>query len=211
MSRPMGLCTPGRCPGMMQRQRILTLAFLFPNADDAFLNRLVAKMSKHKVCHVEIVFEDDLAFSIFAGTNVFFRPRSFSNPDYHLISISIPNAEYQSIYNFCKSAATHDIGFSDYGMYTSYLQPRGCPFLNTGDSVAMGRTFCSKIVTEALQFAGNAEVEHLIPCTTTPSCLFSAFEDSQRKVLNSVPYKREQLRQTGVCVQGLKQITGTTQ
>lgn len=195
----MGLCTLGSCVGaVQQRQRILTLAFLMPNPTHDFLNRLVAMMSKNKVCHVEIVFEDNMAFSIFAETNVFFRQRSFSNPDYHLISISIPNAEYQSIYNFCQSTASHDIGFSDYGMYTSYLQPKGCPFLYTGDSVATGSTFCSKIVTEALQFAGNVEVEHLIPCTTTPSCLFSAFEESQRKVLNSVPYKREQLRQEGV-------------
>jgi hypothetical protein len=180
------------------KQRILTLAFLYPNATDAALNRLVARMSKHKVCHVEIVFEDDMAFSIFAGSSVFFRQRSFSNPDYHLISISVSNAEYQCIYNFCKSAAAHDIKFSDYGMYASYLQPKGCPFLNTGESVRIGSTFCSKIVTEALHFADIQEAEHLIPCTTTPSCLFSAFQDSQRKVLSSVPYKREQLRQDGV-------------
>ena len=79
--------------------------------------------------------------------------------------------------------------------YASYFQPKRCPFLNTANSVQKGSTFCSKIVAEALQFAGNCEVEDLIPCTTTPSCLFAAFQDSQRKVLSSVPYKREQLRQ----------------
>ena len=152
-------------------------------------------MSKHRVCHVELVFEDDTAFSIFAGGSVFFRQRSFSNPDYHLISVSVPNSEYQSVYSYCQSAAEHEIAFTNYGMYASYLQPKGCPFLNTGGSVEAGHTFCSKIVTEALQFAGNPEAEHLIPCTTTPSCLFAAFQDSQRKVLSSVPYKREQLRQ----------------
>jgi hypothetical protein len=150
------------------KERILTLAFLFPNATDAALNRLVARMSKHKVCHVEVVFEDDMAFSIFAGSSVFFRQRSFSNPDYHLISISVSNAEYQSIYNYCKSAAGHNIKFSDYGMYASYLQPKGCPFLNTGESVRIGSTFCSKIVTEALRDLARwlyrqlqAEYDHL--------------------------------------------------
>ena len=184
-------------PVSLPRERILTLAFLSPNKTDAALNIMVAKMSKHGVCHVEIVFEDDMAFSIFAGGSVFFRQRSFSNPDYHLISISISNAEYQSIYNYCKSASKHDIKFSEYGMYASYLQPKGCPFLNTRESLQIGSTFCSKIVTEALHFADVREAEHLIPCTTTPSCLFAAFKDSQRKVLSSVPYKREQLKQEG--------------
>jgi hypothetical protein len=186
---------PARPASIPARHRILTLAFLFPSKTDDFLNRLVARMSRHGVCHVEIVFEDDMAFSIYAGSNVYFRPRSFSNPDYQLISIAVPNSEYESVYSYCQSMATHEIGFTDYGMYASYLQPRGCPFLNTRESVQAGRTFCSKIVAEALQFSGNCEVEHLIPCTTTPSCLFAAFQDSQRKLLNSVPYKREQFRQ----------------
>jgi hypothetical protein len=177
------------------RQRILTLAFLCPTEKDDFLNRLVARMSKRKVCHVELVFEDSMAFSIFAGSDVYFRQRSFSNPDYHLISIAVPDAEYQGIYGFCRSAVAHGIRFSDYGMFASYLQPRGCPFLNTSESTVSGHTFCSKIVTEALQFGGNSEADHLIPCTATPSCLYEAFEASPRRVLNSVPYKREQLRQ----------------
>jgi hypothetical protein len=190
----MGLIASKTAPSS-SRQCILTLAFLFPTDEDAFLNRLVAKMSKHKVCHVELVFEDDMAFSIFAGGDVFFRQRSFSNPDYHIISITVPSSEYHAAYSYCKSAVEHEISFSNYGMYASYMQPKGCPFLNTGTSVHIGSTFCSKIVTEALQFAGNCETEHLIPCTTTPSCLFAAFQDSQRKVLSSVSYKREQLRQ----------------
>jgi hypothetical protein len=200
MSRCMGNnCTAMNLLGKPPlRQRIITLAFLFPTDSDAFLNRLVARMSKHKVCHVELVFEDDMAFSIFAGGNVFFRQRSFSNPDYHIISILVPPSEYNAVYSFCQSAVQHEIAFTDYGMYVSYLQPKGCPFLNTDGSVQTGRTFCSKIVTEALQFAGNSETEHLIPCTTTPSCLYAAFHGSERKVLSSVPYKREQLRQGAV-------------
>ncbi len=113
----------GRAPP--PRQCILTLAFLFPTEKDAFLNRLVARMSKHKVCHVELVFEDDLAFSIFADGCVFFRQRSFSNPDYYIISITVPSSEYHAAYSYCKSAAEHEISFSNYGMYASYMQPKG--------------------------------------------------------------------------------------
>lgn len=63
--------------------------------------------------------------------------------------------------------------------------------------LSVGYTFCSKIVTEALKFGGLHEVEHLTPCTTTPSCLYEAVRDSQRKLLCSVPYKRDQLCRMG--------------
>lgn len=181
------------------RQRILILAFLFPNGSNTLsLNKLVAGISKFKTCHVELVFEDDMAFSIFAGTTLFFKQRSFSNPDYSLISLSIPSAEYSALYGFCQSAVAHNLGFTDFGMVMSVLQPTHCPVLNTAPSVQIGYTFCSKIITEALQFAGTAEVEHLIPCTTTPSCLYGAFVESPRKILSTVSYKQQQLRQVGV-------------
>lgn len=181
------------------RHRILTIAFLFPDSrNNPLLNTLVARVSKHKTCHVELVFEDDMAFSIFAGSNIFFKQRTFNNPDYTLIPLSIPNAEYVTLYNFCQSVATHDVGFTDLGMIFSYIQPQNCPFINTAPSTQLGYTFCSKIVTEALQFAGNPEVEHLIPCTATPSCLYGAFKDSPRQIVSSVSSRREKLRQVGV-------------
>lgn len=181
------------------RQRILTMAFLFPNeSDNSPLNKLVARISKFKTCHVELVFEDDMAFSIFAGTPLYFKQRSFSNPDYSLISTSVPHAEYAALYNFCQSSVSHNLGFTDVGMVLSVLQPTHCPVFYTAPSVEIGYTFCSKIIAEALQFAGTPEVEHLIPCTTTPSCLYGAFVESPRKILSSVGYKRQQLRQVGV-------------
>jgi hypothetical protein len=181
------------------RQRVLIMAFLFPGANDGSqLNKLVARISKFKTCHVEMVFEDDMAFSIFAGSSVFFKQRTFSNPDYLLVSLSISPAEYTALYGFCQSAVTHNLGFTDVGMVLSVLQPTNCPVFNTAPSVQVGYTFCSKIISEALQFAGTPEVEHLIPCTTTPSCLYEAFVDSPRKILSSVGYRREQLRHVGV-------------
>ena len=90
------------------------------------------------------------------------------------------------------------IGFTDTGMLAAYFQPRGCPCINTSSSITAGNTFCSKIVTEVLQFAEVEEVKTLSPCTTTPSCLYEAVRDSPRKLLCSVPYKCEQLRHSGV-------------
>ena len=175
--------------------RILTVAFLFPERKGLSLNRVVAELSWHKTCHVELVFEDNFAFSIFAGSKLFFKPRSFSNPEYTLISLTVSHAEYVAVYNFCKSAMTHDIGFTDVGMVAAYVQP--CPMVLTAPSLETGYTFCSKVVTEALQMGPVQEVEHLSPCTTTPSFLYGALLESKRKIHHSVTYKCEQLKQVG--------------
>ena len=184
---------------MCPPQRVLTLAFLRPGPDETdSVNWLVGKVSKHGISHVELVFEDGMAFSIFAGENLYFKHRTFSNPDYELVSISVSHVEYMSAYNFCQQAVGHNLGFTDVGMVACYFQPRGCPCINTGASVYVGYTFCSKIVTEALDFACIPEVDGLTPCATTPSCLYDAIYVSERKVLSSVPYKRDQLQQVGV-------------
>lgn len=183
---------------MRPYQRMLTLAFVRPGQDDPLLNRIVARASKHGICHTELVFEDNMSFSIFAGQCVFFKPRTLSNPNYELITLTMSHAEYNNAYAFCKQAASSDIRFTNAGMLAAYFQPRGCPCINTAHSRDVGSTFCSKVVTEALQFAGVAEVEGLSPCVTTPSCLYDAVKDSPRNILCSVPFKCEQLRHSGV-------------
>ena len=186
------------CLGYCRRQdsSILTAAFLFPEADDNDLfNLFVAKISRNGCCHVELVFEDDMAFSIFSKSNLFFRRRSFANPEYRLVSLNVSSDQYSKAYNFCTDAVKHDIAFNEIGIYTAYMQP--CPMFYTGSSRDEGITFCSKIVTEALQAAGINEVDDLTPCTTTPSTLYTALNYSERKIGHSLSYKREQLRTSG--------------
>ena len=181
------------CP--KPQTRILMVAFLFPGPGDDPFNRFVARVSRNKCCHVELVFEDQMAFSIFKGSNLFFRPRSFSNPEYQLVSLYVTPSEYAAVYAFCKQAHSSDVAFTDAGMVAAYMQP--CPVFNTRPSFELGYTFCSKIVTEALQMGGVAEVEHLVPCMTTPSTLYSALKDSRRIVHHTVPYKCQQLMEVG--------------
>jgi len=183
---------------MAHIKRTLKLAFLSPNEQDPAFNKLVARISKHPMCHVELVFEDGMAFSIFKGSKLFFKQRSFSNPDYQLVSLSVSNAEYQGAHAFCKQATDQGLEFTDWGMLGSYFQIQTCPFLCSSPSSSTGSTFCSKIVTEALQFAGVGEVQNLHPCTTTPSILFEAVKDSDRVMTDSVPFKQQQLFMVGV-------------
>ena len=183
------------CPAPKPQTRILVVAFLFPGPDDDGFNQFVAKISRNKCCHVELVFEDQMAFSIFKGSNLFFRPRSFSNPEYQLISLYVSPSEYAAVYSFCQQAHSSEVGFTDMGMVAAYAQP--CPIFNTRPSFELGYTFCSKIVTEALQMGGVEEAEHLVPCMTTPSTLFSALKDSRRVVSHPVPYKCQQQKESG--------------
>jgi hypothetical protein len=178
------------------QSRILTVAFLFPGPDEEdWVNRMVARLSRVKCCHVELVLEDQMAFSIFKGEKLFFKPRTFANPDYQLLSLFVSQAEYSAVYSFCQQAHGSEVGFTDVGMVAAYAQP--CPMVNTRPSLELGYTFCSKIVTEALQAGGVAEVEHLCPCTTTPSTLYSALRESPRLVGHTVPFKCKRMCEVG--------------
>jgi hypothetical protein len=55
------------------------------------------------------------------------------------------------------------------------------------------KTFCSKVICEALQYAGIEEVQGLVPSCTTPSRLYHVFMFSKKRICASVPYKRNMM------------------
>jgi len=180
------------------RKRTIKLAFLYPGPDDPFINRLVASVSKNPVCHVELVFEDDMSLSIFKGSSLFFKKRTFSNPEYKLVAINISETQYITAYEFCKSCIQENIEFTDMGMIGACLQPKNCAICCYQPSSVTRTTFCSKIITEALQFAGVREVSHLNPCTTTPSMLLDAVSASDDCVCDTSQYRRQLLYNSDV-------------
>jgi hypothetical protein len=176
------------------QQRILTLAFLRPSPDDHWVNRLAARASKHPICHAELYFESlQQSFSIMWGETANFRTRNLSNPNYTLVSLSVSSKEYDACLEFCRSTSTLNLTFDDRGMWTSWLSPVvGCSVCDA-TSQQKGHTFCSKIITEALQFGGLREVEALRPSAVTPSRLYECVRHSGRVACNSVPFKRQAL------------------
>ena len=168
---------------MAQTQRTLTLAFLRPPPDDSFMNRLTARASKHGICHAELVFDGCVAFSIYHDQTPFLRQRTLSNPGYELVSLSVSNAEYKAAHSFCQSVVAEQYAFDNRGLYLSTLHPGGCL---EKSSARLGKTFCSKIITEALQFADVPEVAALSPSATTPSRLYDVVKDSGRRVCHTV-------------------------
>lgn len=178
---------------MAGSQRILTLAFLVPVPDDHWANRLSAMASKHPFCHVELYFESlQQSFSIVWGETAGFRGKSLSNPNYTLVSLCVAPKEYDTTLEFCRSAACQGLVFDERGMWMSWSSPLCCCVAGP-TSQQRGATFCSKIITEALQFGGLREVEGLDPCSMTPSRLFDCIRGSTRTACNSVPFKRQAL------------------
>ena len=182
--------------------RTLSFAFNVPTSDDPALNRLTAWISRHPVCHVELFFETvNQCFSIMMGEPAGLRTRNLSNPNYKILSITVSQSEYDTCLSFCQSASTWGLAFDDHAMFRSIYAPGCCE----PSSQAAGKTFCSKIVTEALQYANIPEFEHLNPALTTPSRLYQAVSCSPRLVCSSVPFKRELLARSGVNSMYVKQ------
>lgn len=175
-------------------QRVLTLAFLKPSPDDHWINLLSARASSHPFCHVELYFESlQQSFSIMWGETAGFRARNLSNPNYTLISLMVSSKEYDACLAFCLSAAKHELGFDSRGMWGSWFSTgTGCSACDA-TSEQVGATFCSKIITEALQFGEVREVQDYRPSAMTPSRLFAKVHRSGRVACNSVPFKRQAL------------------
>lgn len=177
---------------MARQQRILTLAFLTPGREDHWMNRLTARVSRHPFCHVELYFEGtQQSFSIMWGETAGFRAKNLSNPNYTLISLCVSNKEFDSSLEFCRSVASQGLVFDDRGMWASWFPRVGCCLEPT--SQQSGSTFCSKIITEALQFGGVGEFEGCCASSMTPSRLFDVVRNSRRIACNSVPFKRQAL------------------
>lgn len=172
--------------------RNLTLAFFSPGEHDDWVNRLVARASRHPYCHVEIYFETvNQSFSIQYGQKAELRTKTLQSNCYEYVTLGVTLKEYDSCLDYCRKISRSNVVFDDTGMWCSYF------YVPSWSSE--GKTFCSKVICEALKTAGVEEVMHRVPSFATPSRLYADLVHSKRRVCASVPYKREQmLKQTSV-------------
>ena len=150
----------------------LYLLFYKPSCDDPFLNRLVAYFDA-PFCHVEIAIPtrvgDDpwdrtmMASSIYQNQTVFFKPKTYDRHGYISFAIEISVAQLYKIKSFCKHHTERMTPFSLGAMYAAYLPLQ---------LVETNATFCSKHVTQALQFAAVPLADNINPSLTTPSNLY---------------------------------------
>jgi hypothetical protein len=176
-------------------QKQLTLAFLTPEENDHWLNKLASYVS-NGYCHVELIFDAHkanhtnkaLAFSVQSGEYVRLKGKSFKNPRYDYVTLSVPAQQYDSAYAFAESATKKQIAFSNLDMSMSLVHPGACAHT---PSLESGHSFCSKIIAETLQNANCPEVDSLCPSSTTPGSLFNAVCRSQRRVTTCIKLKTD--------------------
>jgi hypothetical protein len=168
-------------PRMDNGRMLIRMCFYKPRGSgEHWLNQLVASFGKHYVSHVEIMFEDDMAASIFADEVVFFRKRSYSNPNYIIKGFDVSSTSYWLMYNFARGCAERNVGFSNSKMFCG-------PFL--GYVGSSDHTFCSEFVTQALHVGGVEFANNIVAHRSTPSTLLEFMNSHQTVCFDSTEFK----------------------
>jgi hypothetical protein len=174
---------------------VVHVAFLETSKDERHaVNKLASEFGKmvhgRGIHHVEInIPEPDGSFlsaSIHAGETVMLnRVKTFANPGYIVCSKVVSRDELSRIRMHLVSANKNGVGFDGLGMYLAALPFQIKPASSTS-------TFCSRLVTEALQAGGVECVEGLSPCIVSPSKLFKVMSHpgDHRTVAGSIEYKQ---------------------
>jgi hypothetical protein len=174
----------------------LNLMFYSPPANDHFINRVVAVVSRQEIitsqgqlqhtnyAHVEIsfprsldmeIFEDSktMAFSVTQQENVFFRLKSWRTA-YDCVPLNVSIEKYKFLYKICTNLSLQNIGFDKTAMYLASFAHDS--FLNQRTRQEYG-TFCSKIIVEVLQEAciqiGTCNIMDVVPYRSSPSSIFA--------------------------------------
>jgi hypothetical protein len=168
-----------------EREMKVRLCFYEPRGEkEHWLNKLVASTGKHYVSHVEILFEDDKAASIFADDTVFFRTRSYANPYYRIKMFLVSQTSYWLMYNYAKSCSDRQLSFSNTKMLCG-------PLIGyTGGST--DATFCSEFVTHTLQVGGVDFAMKMNAHRSTPSVLLEHMNSHETVCFDSTAFKLDQ-------------------
>ena len=162
------------------------LLFYKPTSSDPFQNRLVSFFDG-PFCHVEMAFSERFGeelwekevwgSSIYQGETIFFKPKTYKRDGYVSFGIDVSMNQMHKIRSYCRKQMDLKVPFCLKSMYAAYL-----PFqvINTD------ATFCSKHVTNALQYGGIYNGLGLNPALTTPSQLFRLL-NSHSPILQVVP------------------------
>ncbi len=103
--------------------------------------------------------------SIFQNGTVFFHEKEYQREGYTSIGLRINKNMHDALVFFCQDASARGVKFDYLGMARACL-----PIVLMPHDPSL--TFCSKFVTDALQYAGIEEVTELESRMTTPSALY---------------------------------------
>ena len=186
----------------MQRSCVISILFLRPQpVGDAWINRLTAWLGwlfhGEGFCHTEICVSYNgaqVSSSVYQGETVCLtQVKSFANPGYVVLCMAVTNQELSEIIKFMSEAHRQKVRFDATGMYLALLPVHIC-------RSTKGKTFCSKYVTDVLQFAGIAAVQGVNSSIVTPSRLYKLLKNDPecRQMVGSVQFKQASLEHNAV-------------
>lgn len=162
--------------------RAVYVHFYRPGPGDHWLNHAVTKVSP-PYSHCDLQFDNQVATSIYQNETVYMQRKTFSRLNYDCISLTLNEAEYARVFNFCLDAHQRKVGFDLLGMM--------CSTLPVGVRSPPHVTFCSRYVLEALQQSGHGGFAGHCALTMTPSNLYRILEPLPFSFLH-IPEKRIQ-------------------
>lgn len=196
--------TPPRAEFDDENNFEILLMFYEPQEGDHYFNHIVKSLSSGTFSHVEISFPtysrkyipqqkktQDIRIlygsSIFQNGKVFFHEKQYSRSGYTSIGILTSRHKHDMLIAYCQTAAQKGIKFDGYGMLCACL-----PIIITPHKP--DATFCSKFVTDALQYANISEVNDIDSRNTTPSSLYNHIRSKMhtRSVVTASPARLQQ-------------------
>ena len=157
------------------RAQILIL-FYKPTSTDPLMNRVVAHFSP-PFCHVELAFPerygdepwecDIYGSSIFQDETVFFKRKTYARDGYVCLTIEVSHIQQLRVKHYCRQQSDAGVSFNKWAMYGAYV-----PIFRSDHG-----TFCSKYITNALQYGCILDPSTIDASRTTPSGLHSLLCD----------------------------------
>lgn len=164
--------------------RSLNIVFYEPKAEDAWLNKVVSTVSP-PYCHCDLLFDDNIATSIYQKECVYQERKTLSRDGYVWVSLTFTDEELDLIRKFCNQCYQNKVSFDELGMYLSFLPYN--PMQSTD------KTFCSRYVWEALQKSKRPEFTTVTAATMTPSRIYNALKKMDKSFLNISVKRLEKL------------------
>ena len=149
----------------------LRLWFYDPGGDtEGYLNHFVAKLDG-PYCHCEVQFPDEVACTIYMGTSVVLKKRSFNPSAYTCVNVSCTMEQMRLARGFAEREFKAGTEFSTMAMSMALI-----PLL----SISGKGTFCSKLCADIL-VAGQILEPGVSTHKMSPSALFRITSKSPPK------------------------------
>lgn len=193
-----------------ESRHAVQVLFLEPIPKDHWMNRLTGFLGGmfhgRGACHVEICIPNGKSFlscSIYNGEKVTLSSqKTFANPGYAVHTLEVNGEQLSNIRSFLSACHAQGQSFDKNGMYLATL-PFPVPRSRKG-------TFCSKLVTEALQRGGVRCVQGLNADIVSPSKLWKLLRKGEPALCGTVRYKQNQLLEKGVGMETRGLLSGAS-